>query len=674
MAQSVNNGNNDYKGTLNVDIKNDVNITSNYRGLMTAGIYQDTAEDNAKKVENVLHAGGKINFHVTGETASNPFGDAVVGIVDEYYNGSYHYGKGDGLLKISGDKGVYIFSDKGGGISASRGGESGERTLEVTSTEGDVSIRAASTAISSGVRNNADPNAVINAKSIINVSGKNVSAISTSNAAVVLKKNATLNIANTQENGTITLSGGNGIVADVSGENTNLNIGNGTAGTVAVSGQIKAADGAAVTVGANTTTVVNAGALGKNPFVSLSNGAKFTAEQGAKLRVSGAYTGKELYKTDNKETSPVKFWDNKNTSFDNAFQYLDDNGVVRAGITEANKASIAGFIAPSVAIAATTANDSKINPLITAGADSYNAAVGIGQAGGVQHSTYEVAGLFADALTDHEDTPEKDVWAKAFHSKRDVDGLGFDGGALNLDTQYNGAVAGVDLYQDEDTAAGVAIAYADGNISGTSGAAYTKNDAQYVGVSLYGRKDLGSYRLAGDLSYLHGSHDITQYNGGSVITADPDTNAWSLGVKALKDYDLGSGTLTPYIGARYLRLSTDGYTSSLGLSYGSEDQDLFIFPVGVDYSVNVQRGSWNIKPYTGLGYIWTTGGRDADQSVSFGTGADTFAYDITDAGSFLAKAGISAENDRYSFGLGYAYQNGSSVSSDTWSVQAAYKF
>ena len=567
-------------------------------------------------------------------------------------------------MQISGDQGVSISSDKGNGVFVQSGRTEGTNVLLIKSENSDVSINTAERGIVNRISGDASTN--------IDIIGKNVNVISKNNSAVEIQKNTTLNISSTQENGTITLSG-NGVAADVSGENTNLNIGNGTAGTVEVSGQIKAADGAAVTIGANTTTVVNAAALGTNPFVSLSNGAKFTAADGAKLRVSGAYTGKALYGTDNNENNSITFWSNENTSFDNPFQYLGENGIVQAGITEANKASVAGFIAPSVAIAASS-HDSAINNLVVNGADSYNAAVGIGQMGGVQHSTYEVAGLFADALTDHEDTPEKDVWAKAFHSKKNVDKLGFDGGALNLDTQYNGAVAGVDLYQDENTAAGVAIAYADGNISGTNGAAYTKNDAQYVGVSLYGRKYLGSYRLAGDLSYLHGSHDITQYNGGSVITADPDTNAWSLGVKALKDYDLGSGTLTPYIGARYLRLSTDGYTSSLGISYGSEDQDIFLFPVGVDYSLDVQRGSWSIKPYAGLGYIWTTGDRNADQSVSFGTGADTFAYDVADAGSFLAKAGISAENDRYSFGLGYAYQNGSSVDSDTWSIQAAYKF
>lgn len=132
-------------------------------------------------------------------------------------------------------------------------------------------------------------------------------------------------------------------------------------------------------------------------------------------------------------------------------------------------------------------------------------------------------GLFTDALTDRENTPEKDLWAKGSHSKENIDGLGFEGGGLSLDTQYNGTVVGMDLYRKANTTAGATIACADGNSSSSDGVAYTRNDAIYLGVSLYALKDLGGYRLAADLSYVGGSHDITQYNAGKVITAKLDT-------------------------------------------------------------------------------------------------------------------------------------------------------
>lgn len=678
MAQSVN-GKTDHKGSLNVDIKNDVNLTSIRNGLMTAGVYQDTPDDSVK-TENTLHAGGKITLHVTGELEDNAGKGAVAGFSDAYSwtdnQGTKHYalGNGNAALTISGDKGVVISSDKGGGISAARSGGTGNRSLMVQSQNGDVSINTSSTAISSGAKHIEDEKKEVTATADITVTGKNVSVISRDGSAVVLQKNSTLDVASTQENGKIVLAGGNGVAADVSGKNTKFTIGNDTAGTVELSGQIKAADGANVTIGKNTTTIADASVLKGAPLVDVKNGGSFSVANGAKLQVRGAYTGKSLYSTDGNTNSKVSFWDIANTSFANPLQYLGENGVVEAGITEANKKDLVGYLALPVALSVTTDNNRGVMSFIENGADSYNAAVGIGQAGGIQHSTYAVTGLVANALDTHEDTPEKDIWAKGFHSTEDIDSLGFAGGALNLDTQYNGAIVGADLYQKEGTAAGIAVSYADGSISGTNGAVYTKNDAEYLGVSLYGRKDLGSYRLAADLSYLGGSHDLTQYNNGTTVTAEPNTEAWSLGVKALRDYDFGSGTLTPYVGARYLRLTTDQYTSSLGLSYDKETQNLFLLPVGADYSLNLNRGSWNIKPYAGIGYIWTVGDRNADQTVSYGMAADTFAYDVTDAGSFLAKAGISAEHGDYSFGVGYAYQKGSTVDSDTWTVQAAYKF
>lgn len=647
--------------SVDVTTTGDINIQTKSISVMAASM------NDHKGIAGVaLKAGGMLSVTSQENVALSTF--------DRNANPVY---EGDGAISavLQGKKGVNITSEKSIGMYFVRK-SSADATVKVQSDEGDVTITGATNAIQ--IKPDAkDPTdaAKEDTKIDVNIVGRNVLIKANGTEANgTYVNNGKLSIASNQDGGVVSIQAASGVVAKVEGNNGTLTVGDGTHSTNFLSnGQIQIDNGGSVTVKDNTTTIVDAAALGKNALVSVTNGGKFTAESGAKLKVSGAYTGKSLYFKDN-ANSNVSFWSNTNTSFDNPFQYLDADGTVRAGVTEANASSLAGYIVPAVAIAVTNANDSAITPLITAGADSYNAAVGIGQAGGIQHSTYAVTGLVADALDTHEDTPEKDIWAKGFHSTEDIDNLGFAGGALNLDTQYNGAIVGADLYQKEGTAAGIAVSYAAGSISGTNGAVYTKNDAEYLGVSLYGRKDLGSYRLAADLSYLGGSHDLTQYNNGTTVTAEPNTEAWSLGVKALRDYDFGSGTLTPYVGARYLRLTTDQYTSSLGLPYDKETQNLFLLPVGADYSLNLNRGSWNIKPYAGIGYIWTVGDRSADQTVSYGTEADTFAYDVTDAGSFLAKAGISAEHGDYSFGVGYAYQKGSTVDSDTWTVQAAYKF
>lgn len=671
MNQSVENGGTVHQGKLTVHATQNIDLTSNYRTLVGTQSYNQTPGNDGTAVSKIT-ADGTIALHVTG-SEPNTANVAVVNVVATRWKGGRQdplVGGGNVDLTIAGKKGVTLMSDHGIGVNSSLNigdSDANQAKIAITSEEGDVSILSEGNAIQANVKNDHNTGAA----SDIDVSGANVNVVSRNGTALLLGRNATVNVGTNKNQGVVQISGKER-AADV-GHGSQLTIGNGTNDTtIQLSGRINVADGGTVTVKDKSTTVIDADSLGAKALVSVGGTGTFTAEGNAKLVVKGADTGAALYSKG--DTSSLEFWQAKNTSFDNPFQYLDDTGRVKAGITESNQQGIAGYIAPSVAIAATGKNDKKMSAFLRNGKTSYNDAIGIGQAGGIEHSTYAVTGLFTDALTDRENTPEKDLWAKGFHSKENIDGLGFDGGGLSLDTQYNGTVVGMDLYRKANTTTGAAIAYADGNSSSSDGVAYTKNDATYLGASLYGLKDLGGYRLAADLSYVGGSHDITQYNADKVITAKPDTEAWTLGVKAMKDYDLGEGILTPYAGLRYLRLTTDSYTSSAGLSYDKENQNLFLLPIGVDYSLHLNRGSWDVKPYAGLSYIWTMGDRNADQTVSFGTASDVFSYDVADAGGFLGKVGVTASKGACTFGVGYTYQTGSSVDSSTWTLQASYAF
>ena len=552
MNQSVKSGNTVHQGKLTVHANQNIDLTSNYSTLVGTQSYQQTPGESGTAVSKIT-ADGTIALHVTGSEKEK----AVVNVVATSWGGPDQLvGGGDVDLTIAGKKGVTLRSDHGIGVNSSLnigGSDANQAKIAITSEEGDVSILSSGNAIQANVKNDHNTQAA----SHIEVSGANVNVVSRNGTALLLGRNARVNVGTNRDQGVVQISGKE-MAADV-GHGSQLTMGNGTNDTtIQLSGRINVADGGTVTVKDKTTTVIDADSLGAKALVSVGGTGKFTAEGNAKLVVKGADTGAALYQKG--DTSSLEFWQAKNTSFDNPFQYLDDAGTVKAGITEANQQGIAGYIAPSVAIAATGKNDKKMSAFLRNGKTSYNDAIGIGQAGGIGHSTYAVVGLFTDALTDRENTLEKDLWAKGFHSKENIDGLGFEGGGLSLDTQYNGTVVGMDLYQKDNTTAGAAIAYADGNSSSSDGVAYTKNDATYLGASLYGLKDLGGYRLAADLSYVGGSHDITQYNADKVITAKPDTEAWTLGVKAMKDYDLGEGILTPYAGLRYLRLTTDSST------------------------------------------------------------------------------------------------------------------
>ena len=581
--------------------------------------------------------------------------------------------KSDGptSIDIEGTKGVSLKGTYGVFTTRNLAGDS---KLNITSKEGNVYIEGSQYGL---VVQSSGDNAYSD-KTTINgtITGNNVTIANTNsdNYAVSIN-NSDVTLATNRDGGTIALQSQSGKAANIINKNPNsskgsLTIGNGKHETNFVSnGSLSIGENATVTVADKTTTYVDVNALKGNSFIQ-NNGGTFKADDGAKLIVDNAAAGYKLFSN----ATNVTNWTAANTSFDNAFLTLNPDGTVTTVSAEEAAKSLGAFAAHSIALAATTNNDTAITPLLKEGADAYNSAVNIGELGGAAHSTYTVSNLFTDAIAAHNAAQDKDIWAQYLHSKESVDGFGLAGTSANYDGQYNGVIVGGDIIRSQNKALGLAFSYTDGDISGSNGTAYTKNDAEYYGVALYGRLENPGYTLLGDISYLGGSHDISQYVAGQHVTAKPDTEAWSVGVKALRDYEAGAGTVTPYIGARYLRLTTDQYTSSLGIHYDSETQNLFLLPVGVDYSADIDHGSWKLRPYIGAGYIWTMGDRNGDQTISYGNAADTIAFDTADSGSFLAKAGLTADWNTFSFGIGYAYQKSDNVKNNIWMANASFKF
>lgn len=641
-----------------VDIQANGNIhIEAYDNAVMAGAINDKSGTAGLK----MTAGGTIDISSQSGAAVESFDKS----------GSYESIGGPTFIDIEGTKGVSL---KGAyGVYTTRA-SAGESKLNITSQEGDVYIEGSQYGL---VVQSSGDNAYSD-KTNINgtITGNNVTIANTNsdNYAVSIN-NSDVILATNRDGGTISLQSQSGKAANILNKNPNslkgsLTIGDGKHETNFVSnGSLSIGKNATVTVADKTTTYVDVNELKGSSFIQ-NNGGTFKADDGAKLIVDNAAAGYKLFSNDMNVTN----WTAANTSFDNAFLTLDPDGTVTTVSAEEAAKSLGAFAAQSIALAATTNNDTAITPLLKEGADAYNSAVNIGELGGAAHSTYTVSNLFTDAIAAHNAAQDKDIWAQYLHSKESVDGLGLAGTSANYDGQYNGVIVGGDIIRSQNKALGLAFSYTDGDISGSNGAAYTKNDAEYYGVALYGRLENPGYTLLGDISYLGGSHDISQYVAGQHVTAKPDTEAWSVGVKALRDYEVGSGTVTPYIGARYLRLTTDQYTSSLGIHYDSETQNLFLLPVGVDYSADIDHGSWKLRPYIGAGYIWTMGDRNGDQTISYGNAADTIAFDTADSGSFLAKAGITADWNTFSLGIGYAYQKSDNVKNNVWMANASFKF
>ena len=310
---------------------------------------------------------------------------------------------------------------------------------------------------------------------------------------------------------------------------------------------------------------------------------------------------------------------------------------------------------------------------------AFNSAANMGELAGVNHGTYSMSNAMTDAVAHHlslatHGEQDKDIWAHYIHNKEDIDGMDLGGIEGSYDAQYNGIVVGSDLYKNGKVTAGVALSYADGNINGSNFASSTKNEAEYYGASLYGRIDNGDSAILGDISYMHSDNDITQNNSGHEITASADADAFSIGIRAEQAYKAGAGKFVPYAGIRYMHLGAGDYSNSLGMEYNADDQNLWLLPVGVTYSAEVQSGDWTVKPIAEVGYVWTVGDRDTDQTVSLNGASDTFGFETADSGSFIGRLGIEAEKSDVTYGLSYEYQKGDTVKANKWMANLTWSF
>lgn len=690
-------------GNVTMTNVDDVNIYTTWDGISAQ--YGAAGKSDSVVIKSdgdvTVHAGNGNAVRVMAISGSNSAGTSIhaagkvtlisdknwaVGSYD--HDGDHPEWEGDGKtsIDISGDKGVTIQAPETNLAVYLLRENDNVSSLNIESANGDVNI----------IGGNGIQTKLTGGELTGKITGQNVTISSPVSAAIVMQDGvkSDLTLAVNQDGGQITVStekeGGNAI--SVSGDNSSLILGDGTHATdVNINGYINLVNstdpgkGGNLTFADKTTTHVDKKYLTNQnkAFITANNAESVAMADTASIMVDGLKTGDTIEGINLSNDTDVTTLLQANFRTDNLLQDVTFDGdtmIVKAVSKDEAAKLLGGSALTNVALAATEKNLDGVTALITNNASdtdavkaALNSAAGLSGLANVAHGTYTMNGLFSDAVSGHlMNRQDQDVWAYGFHSKENVNGLSFGG---DYDAQYNGVTAGVDLYKNGGTTAGVALTYGDSNVSGSNGLAATRSDADYYGASIYGRFDRGSYVLLGDISYMKGDHDVTQVNSGETITASPDSDSISVGVKALKDYAAGdNGVLTPYVGLRYLRLSTDDFTNSLGLRYEGDDQDLVIVPVGVNYTASISHGKWSVRPYAGIGYVWTAGDRSADQTVVVPGEADSFSYDTADSSSFIARVGVTTDCDDMSYGIGYSWQKGDSVSNNAWTLSASFRF
>ena len=656
---------------VNIEASGDVNINSRYQSVLAYGL--NSAPDGGKaKVK--INAKGTVN--IVSTNVEDQKSAAVSLTNDSTHAGDEYTGQNGSEVVIYGEQGINIESSNYG-VNAEAIGENADSTFSLESENGNVVINSKNDGIylSDNKENNIGGNIIAN----------NV-VISSESGAAVDSTNGNLTLAANTVDGSVILTG-----ADVAVEakgNSKLTLGDAEkANNVIINGRIVASNSAKISTTANSTLVVDAKYLNPdndNAFITTDSG---NVNVGGNLKVTNAKTGDTLKFTNN-ETLNGKLTDKVISS--NVLQdIVKGDGVTftvgTVSSAEAEKA-LAGAVITNVALQATEDNIDAITALFN-GADqsqeskvaALNSVANMGELAGVNHGTYSMSNQMTDAVADHlsiatHSEQDNDIWAHYIHNKEDIDGMNLGGIDGNYEAQYNGIVVGSDLYKNGKTTAGIALSYADGNITGSNSVSSTKNEAEYYGASLYGRIDNGNSAILGDISYMHSDNDITQTNMGQEITASADADAFSIGIRAEQAYEAGAGKFVPYAGIRYMHLGAGNYDNSLGMDYDADDQNLWLLPVGVTYSAEVQSGDWTVKPIAEVGYVWTMGDRDTDQTVSLNGAADTFGFETADSGSFIGRLGIEAEKANVTYGLGYEYQKGDTVKANKWMANLTFSF
>ena len=475
-----------------------------------------------------------------------------------------------------------------------------------------------------------------------------------------------------------------------------------TGGAVVVNGGLEEVPAAApangtFTAAANSVVMVDGQSINKEGTAAITGVTTVTVEDTSKLYIDGAKKGETYHVIDDANAA----WQDANIVSDNALLKFEGDGVdtdskfdVTASYDKVDNVYGAGAVEIANIVDKTletkyegdkafdffnAAANANNNATKDAQIAAFNSAANMGELAGVNHGTYSMSNAMTDAVAHHlslatHGEQDKDIWAHYIHNKEDIDGMDFGGVDGSYEAQYNGIVVGSDLYKNGKTTAGIALSYADGNINGSNIASSTKNDAEYYGASLYGRIDNGDSAILGDISYMHSDNDITQNNSGHEITASADADAFSIGIRAEQAYKAGAGKFVPYAGIRYMHLGAGDYSNSFGMEYNADDQNLWLLPVGVTYSAEVQSGDWTVKPIAEVGYVWTMGDRDTDQTVSLNGASDTFGFETADSGSFIGRLGIEAEKADVTYGLSYEYQKGDTVKANKWMANLTWSF
>lgn len=262
------------------------------------------------------------------------------------------------------------------------------------------------------------------------------------------------------------------------------------------------------------------------------------------------------------------------------------------------------------------------------------------------------------------------VWADVLATTNEAESLYGDSG---YDVDLYGGVLGVDVGLGNGKLIGAALTVGTGD-GGSKGAALdVGNDADFVGLSVYGSHRIGDFNGKVDLGWMHTTSDLSASVYGMSIGDEVKADAWTFGIGAEYLFNVGSVNIVPHVGIRWTRLEVDGYEGAFKTD--EDSMDVFTAPIGVAFSGNIEAAGWTFAPKVDLSIVPSFGDDEATSKVRWGNVSQTIKTHVVDDAPFQASLGLDATNGSWTFGAFYDLGIGGDDRLDNaFTLKARYAF
>lgn len=296
----------------------------------------------------------------------------------------------------------------------------------------------------------------------------------------------------------------------------------------------------------------------------------------------------------------------------------------------------------------------RIDSSVYRGEENLRAGMNMAAAAGVQTAAIQGAVLGIDAASrrasltrDYADGVVGYAEATGIYNK-----MGGSGDMNEMKVELGGVVVGGDYTMGDWTFGGL-VNVGTGTVRGQGDNGGLKNEVDYYGFEAYAAKRFGTFNVVGHVGYTATKNDVTDSSVGYAKADDLDADVWSIGVRGEMSYAMSSACrVVPYVGINYLRVGTDGYTASNGVSVDDVDQDLFTVPVGAAFTGTIATASgWAWTPSVDIAYIGAFGDRDVDADVRSGDALGSVSMDVWSESVGRARVGLEASKGNFGVGV-----------------------